>query len=561
MPIARRSLTPYTCPYCLWTPRSTRTSFNSPSSISVGRRSLTTSPRLWGNASTLSKEAENSHEDGRGAMSRRLSQMSEESLETGGSSAQKAVEEAGFDEDLKTKLLERLADANFKNENASAFAQSDLPLSAGGGTRDIAGARAWDGTESVEDAALRMLNDAHKPLKGAPPPKTSPIRIPTRIDAGRSRNRPSSGARIAHAKDRTSIYASMKDADITDREREQYKKEMKDRFTPSARSVPATIAGLNNLANQRIEEAIARGQFKNLPRGKKIERSRAGAHLDTTQRLLNDIIQRQEIVPPWIEKQQEIVTSAARFRARLRNDWKRHAARMIAATGGTLADQIRRAEAYAVAEAIDNPPKRKKEAFNAVDEEGHMSQITLAGELKATTEDATAATAASEYVIQIKEEPVSNENPSLDQSQPTTVVSPSAGEDTPTTPPSTNRTPYRDPTWLKTEHSYLTLTIQTLNSLTRSYNLIAPQLAQKPYSNLERELKSCYADVAPLLADEIRERASKPRVKVELVGTKAGGILDKAFERSSTRVYDENLQVKGYGFRQFWKDLWGRGVV
>ncbi|KAK4928096.1 hypothetical protein LTR28_011916, partial [Elasticomyces elasticus] len=98
-------------------------------------------------------------------MSKRLSEMSDETLETGGKSVRKAIEEAGFDEQLRKKLEERIANASFRSKNASAFAQAELPSSAGRGTRDIAGAKAWTGTESVEDAALRMLTDSYKPMK------------------------------------------------------------------------------------------------------------------------------------------------------------------------------------------------------------------------------------------------------------------------------------------------------------------------------------------------------------------------------------------------------------
>src|SRR5438105_2037900 len=66
-----------------------------------------------------------------GAMSRRLAQMSDESLETGGRSAEKVVKEAWFDETLKRELEERIANASFRNEHPSAFAQAELPSSAG----------------------------------------------------------------------------------------------------------------------------------------------------------------------------------------------------------------------------------------------------------------------------------------------------------------------------------------------------------------------------------------------------------------------------------------------
>jgi hypothetical protein len=49
---------------------------------------------------------------------------------------------------------------------------------------------------------------------------------------------------------------------MTDKEREDMRKELKERFTPGARAMPNSIRGLAALANERIEDAIARGQFK-----------------------------------------------------------------------------------------------------------------------------------------------------------------------------------------------------------------------------------------------------------------------------------------------------------
>ena len=101
------------------------------------------------------------------------------------------------------------------------------------------------------------------------------------------------------------------------------------------------------------------------------------------QYFMNKIIQKQEIVPPWIERQQELVASANRFRARLRADWRRHAARVISSAGGSLESRIERAEKFAVAEAQHNPrPRRQEENVNTVDKTGHVSQISLAGELR-----------------------------------------------------------------------------------------------------------------------------------------------------------------------------------
>ena len=61
-------------------------------------------------------------------MSRRLADMTDESIEQGGRSAQKAVGEAGFSEELKRQLEARIADSKFKGENPAAFAQANMPV-------------------------------------------------------------------------------------------------------------------------------------------------------------------------------------------------------------------------------------------------------------------------------------------------------------------------------------------------------------------------------------------------------------------------------------------------
>lgn len=465
-------------------------------------------------------------EEAQGAMSRRLSEMSEESIETGGRGAAKAVEEFGFSEELRNQLLEKIANANFRNENPAAFAQVDMPAGAGKGTRDIAAANPWTGAESTEDATLRMLTDAHKPLRvpSKPPTIRGPRGPPSKVDTGRPKKRPGIGVRLANARDKASSYEAAKEAGLSEEEREEFRKVMKQRFQSGARAMPGTVQGLAALANERIEDAIARGQFKNLPRGKKIERDHNAnsAFIDTTEYFMNKMIQKQDIVPPWIEKQQELMSTATRFRSRLRADWKRHVARIISSRGGGLERQVRLAEAYAVAEAVENPPKKKEEKFNAVDNAGHVSQITLAGELKVTPPDAASAgeeDAKVETEIKIVEQSF-NDDGTL-KSTPDETITVSAEEpahQAEAVAPEMalrkpNLAPFRDPQWVETERSYLTAAVDQLNSMARSYNLMAPPIARKPYYYLDRELKACFADVAPQIASAIRERALAPKVK------------------------------------------------
>ncbi|KAK7533782.1 uncharacterized protein J3D65DRAFT_556691 [Phyllosticta citribraziliensis] len=510
------------------------------------------------------KDGEKKGSEEKGAMTRRLEELTEEGLVSGGRRAQKAAtEEAGFSEELKKELEERIANSNFRSEYASQIGYANLPSSAGKGSRDIAGAQAWTGEESVADASLRMLNDSIKPMRGARP-RPPPIRLPTKVDTGRkSASEPGAGVRLANARDKTSIYAELKESSMTQEEKEKLRREMKERFQPAGRTGPMSIRALESMANERIEDAIARGQFRNIPRGKTIERdyNASNPFLDTTEYFMNKIIQKQEIVPPWIEKQQELVADATRFRARLRNDWKRHAARMIAAQGGSLEVQIRRARAYAEAEKAFNPQKTKTETLSAVDEAGHMSQITLAGELKAApssdtderTEQITITTSTPTAVAEGEEKVTVVETSSAASSTPP--------QSTPTPPkiaPADH--PFRDPAWEATEHSFLALSVAKLNDLTRSYNLMAPDLAKKPYFNLDRELRAAFADVAPLLAEEIHVRATMPKARSNADGGSGGeGEAEGFMERLAGRKARVSVDRRPtYGFKEWWRDLFGK---
>lgn len=502
-----------------------------------------------------------------GALTRRLRDMSEEALESGGHSALKAVEEAGFSPDLKAQLEQRIASANFRTSEAS------LPSSASKHTRDLATADVWTGTESIHDASLRMLNDAHKHLRLGRPARMPGVEPPRSIDTGHKRNKEGRGLRLANARDRSAVYATVKDdEDMEATDRERRLQELKDRFDPHARTiVPGTIQGLASLANKRIEDAIARGQFKNIARGKgkNVERdyNASSPFIDTTEYFMNKIIQKQEIVPPWIEKQQELTAAASKFRSRLRADWKRHAARMIASRGGSLHDQIRTAEAYAAAELLSNPLRKKQEVLTTVNDDGHMSQISLSGELKVSRTSANGNVTVSESITaeKVQLDGSREEDAAVDSSAPAaaakvedmtatqTMEVPISATIAPTRPAAH---PFRDPDWERIETAYWTVAIKDLNDKARSYNLQAPELAKRPYYNLQRELNSCFADVAPQLANAILERARAPPKRVDAwrASDSNKSVLDNIIG-GPVRVRDERTS-KQYGFRQFWRDLW-----
>jgi Domain of unknown function (DUF1992) len=400
-----------------------------------------------------------------------------------------------------------------------------------------------------------MLRDSHKPLR-TPFKIPNPTIGPLNLRPATKKVKQSTGERLVNARDKASVYETARGSTMTEKEREQIRKELKERFTPGARPMPTTLQGLASLASERIDDAIARGQFKNIPRGKgvNVERDHMAdsPFLDTTSYLMNKIIQKQDIVPPWIEKQQEVVKEVQTFRKRLRHDWRRHAARMIASKGGSLEQQVRRAQAYADAEARLNPKQPKVATLSAIDSTGNLAQVTVE---EKPPQPSTASSEATPRTIVVTEgdptpppSPSSQTPPPLDPSQP--HPSPSSSYT-----PLPTLTPFRDPAWLTTESAYHTLAISSLNSLTRSYNLMAPKVAQKPYYSLPRELNACFADVAPQLPAEIERRARAPeRIRVEVVGHRAGGVMEKFGAGESVKVWDERKPA--YGLREFWRDLW-----
>ncbi|EAT78220.1 hypothetical protein SNOG_14349 [Parastagonospora nodorum SN15] len=538
------AIRPYTCARCL---RANRRP--------IRLRTTAVGPtRRYANAAAQAKEAEDGQhgkapasqvdKDGgeekeEGAFTRRMREMSEEALESGGHGAIKAVEEAGFSADLKAQLEQRIAAANLRSSEA-----------------DLRRIRLPPYTRPCHYPSM----DWHRPMRLGRPPRPPGATKEQR------------GVRLANARDRSGIYVSVKtDEELDAEDREKQLQELKDRFDPNARViVPGDLNGLASLANKRIEDAIARGQFKNIPRGKgmNVERDHNAnsPFIDTTEYFMNKIIQKQELVPPWIEKQQELTSAASKFRSRLRVEWKRHASRMIASKGGSLADQIRRAEAYAKAELISNPPKRKQEVLTTVGKDGQLSQISLSGELKVTSPLEGSSETAPVVTEEIVAQKVTLDNSSESSTEPvlapdteapsTQTLQVSITVPTPSVPPAPF--PFRDPDWERIESGYHTLAIADLNSKARSYNLQAPELAKRPYFNLQRELNACFADVAPQLPQAILDRARAPPKKTQGFGQ---AMADKSLfgnmVGAPVRIRDERT-TKQYGFRQFWKDLWAK---
>ncbi|KFY87814.1 hypothetical protein V498_07019 [Pseudogymnoascus sp. VKM F-4517 (FW-2822)] len=484
----------------------------------ASRRSISHRPRLQTQPAAVDDAKQ-------GAMSRRLAQATEDALLDGGRAGQQAIEAAGFSDELKAELLGKIAGQQFKSENLAAFTEAELSPAVGRGTRDIAIAAPWTGTEGQGDAVLRMLHDAHKPLQ--------PM-VDMRLQ-GAPKKTP--GQRISNARERTSTYAASNDSNMTSKEREELRATLKERFGSGVQtgSMPTSFRGLESLANRRIEDAIARGQFKDIPRGTSAVRdSRVdNPFVDTTEYIMNNMIKRQALVPPWIEKQQALHTAAATFRARLRKDWTRHAVGMVAAAGGSVEEQVRRAEAYARAE------------------KGGKRGVEVSSTTQASDQSDPREQAGVEAVSRAPE-PLSPSPAVLPVDDMSTMQASDPSEPSPAAPPFENPPPLRDPAWERQQLPYLTLAIAELNATARAYNLQAPELAKKPYYALEREMASCFADVAGVLAGEVVGIRDEPDEGIVRNKERDRGVMWRIVGEKAV-VRDE--RGPKYGFKELWRDI------
>jgi hypothetical protein len=98
---------------------------------SIALRTFSSHSLLAARKATPSDEDEDAKQNvgqGEGAMSKRLSEMAEETMDTGSKSDRKLMQDAGFSEELKRKLEERIAQTAFQAENQQDFSEVNMPV-------------------------------------------------------------------------------------------------------------------------------------------------------------------------------------------------------------------------------------------------------------------------------------------------------------------------------------------------------------------------------------------------------------------------------------------------
>lgn len=319
-----------------------------------------------------------------------------------------------------------------------------IPSFAGPASRAIASAEPWTGSESQIDAANRMLHDTYKPLRGmggsGGSGRNSPILNGSVTPPSSLKPRMSVSQRLAAARDDSLDYEIKQKVTLDTQESDANSTEKKDRnrvdthLSHSALFTDFTAIG--SLASQRIEDAIARGQFKNLPgRGQKQSKDEqiylSSPYIDHTEYYLNNMIKRQGASPVWIDKQGGLRYRLETFRKQMAESWAR----------------------YIVHRVVDDIP-------------------AVSSSLPASTPSSEYVSDKRRMVLKIQELVHTN------------------SDSTSTTPLHSHDTWTAD--WSALHQNYHKLSIESLNSAIRSYNLQAPAAARRGYLFLDKELLACY---------------------------------------------------------------------
>ena len=190
-----------------------------------------------------------------------------------------------------SKIHGELDRKEYEHKYQHAIHSAKIPSYASKHTKDIAFSQPWTGEEKSHDTTLRMVMDKYKPTK-------------SQVEA----------RRLGKAKESVLDFRINKVSDEDSTFRAIYH----EKFTPIG-----SFDKIKTLADARIEEAMRQGQFQNIPRGKKLD-VEVKPYIDRTEHHLNNMLVKQNIVPPWIEKQGGVNGEISSFRKEVQDKWESH---------------------------------------------------------------------------------------------------------------------------------------------------------------------------------------------------------------------------------------------
>lgn len=118
----------WTCSRCLRAQQRLR-SLARPPIVPSRALSSTTPPQREAEAAAVKNDEETpTQEKEMGALSRKLSEMAEETMDTGSKSDRKLLQDAGFSADLKKQLEDRIAQTTFNAQDQQSLTQANMPV-------------------------------------------------------------------------------------------------------------------------------------------------------------------------------------------------------------------------------------------------------------------------------------------------------------------------------------------------------------------------------------------------------------------------------------------------
>ncbi|ODQ49145.1 hypothetical protein PICMEDRAFT_9626 [Pichia membranifaciens NRRL Y-2026] len=297
-------------------------------------------------------------------MKRRLQQLAEEAHPSSADPNAGKIEDAfPYNKIEMHAKLDKIQNdpSNFQYQHQQAIGVSKLPASASKHTRDIALSKPWTGVETHYDASLRMLNDSIKPMKVKKSSNTiitPPQPIRERIHDAREGALDYRLAKISNGGGKGK--AAKQRGEDDDEWAEMYRERLLGPSMLLNDSFASVDNSIKSLADQRIMDAQRRGEFKNIRRGKPLEKgygSTENMFVDRTEYHLNQILKRQDALPPWIEKQGGCDLRILRFREELDKEWLQWVLNRVKGKfpGASEEELVARMATYAKNELEDTP--------------------------------------------------------------------------------------------------------------------------------------------------------------------------------------------------------------
>lgn len=226
------------------------------------------------------------------------------------------------DEELN-RIYDQLPQKSFERKFNTEIQYSQLGEHINKHAKETALSKPWRGEESISDASLRMLTDSMKARSSKQSASNLGFTLSSKQGKALenvSRSKYSTKDRLEAVQDSIINYRLDKNSSVEQKEASQFRALYAEKFTPIG-----SFEKLRSVADMRIEESMKRGDFDSLQRlrGSAAKVAPPRPQIDRTEHHLNDILIRQKIVPPWIEKQSSVNRDVCEFRKTLEDQFAR----------------------------------------------------------------------------------------------------------------------------------------------------------------------------------------------------------------------------------------------